>query len=123
MERSAGEVLQQAHQEGLGIIVKEALANGRLTPRNDVPAFAPKMRLLRATAETLETTVDALALAAVLAQPWAGVVLSGAATVEHVHANAQAVNVRLDDGLLAELDWLVEEPETYWQTRSDLEWN
>lgn len=123
LERSAGEILQEAHEEGLGIIVKEALANGRLTPRNDEPAFAPQMRLLRATAESLNTTVDALALAAVLAQPWAGVVLSGAATVEHVRSNARAVELRLDDSVLADLDWLVEEPETYWQTRSNLDWN
>ncbi len=123
LERSAGAALQEAGREGLGIIVKEALANGRLTPRNDSPAFAPKMRLLRATAQTLDTTVDALALAAVLAQPWVDVVLSGAATEEHVRSNAHAVDVRLDESVLAELDWLVEEPQTYWQTRSDLEWN
>ncbi len=123
LERSAGAALQEARQEGLGIIVKEALANGRLTPRNDSPSFAPKMRLLRATAQTLDTTVDALALAAVLAQPWVDVVLSGAATVEHVRSNARAVDVRLDESVLADLDWLVEEPQTYWQTRSDLEWN
>ncbi|MFW6097522.1 MAG: aldo/keto reductase [Chloroflexota bacterium] len=123
LERSAGRALREAHEEGLGIIVKEALANGRLTPRNDTPAFAPRMRLLRATAQTLDTTVDALALAAVLAQPWVDVVLSGAATVEHVRSNARAVDVRLDESVLADLDWLVEEPQTYWQTRSDLEWN
>lgn len=123
LERSAGAALQEARREGLGIIVKEALANGRLTPRNDTPAFAPKMRLLRATAQKLDTTVDALALAAVLAQPWVDVVLSGAATEEHVRSNARAVDVRLDESVLTDLDWLVEEPQTYWQTRGDLQWN
>jgi len=123
LERSAEEALQEAHEEGLGVIVKEALANGRLTPRNDDPAFAVKLQRLRAVAEALETTIDALALAAALAQPWAGVVLSGAATVEHVHSNARAVDLYLDAGLLAELDVLVEEPGQYWQTRSELEWN
>lgn len=123
LERSAGGALREAREEGLGIIVKEALANGRLTPRNNAPSFAPKMRLLRATAGELDTTVDALALAAVLAQPWVDVVLSGAATVEHMRSNARAVDLRIDDGVLADLDWLLEEPETYWQTRSDLEWN
>lgn len=123
LERSAGAALQEARQEGLGILIKEALANGRLTPRNDTPSFAPKMRLLRATAQKLDTTVDALALAAVLAQPWVDVVLSGAATVEHVRSNVRAVDVRLDGSVLADLDWLVEEPQTYWRMRSDLEWN
>jgi aryl-alcohol dehydrogenase-like predicted oxidoreductase len=31
LERSAGPVLAEAHAAGLGVIVKEALANGRLT--------------------------------------------------------------------------------------------
>lgn len=123
LERSIGPALQAAHDEGLGVIVKEALANGRLTPRNDDPSFAPKMRLLRDAAGKLQTTVDALALAAVLAQPWAGVVLSGAATVEHLRSNVPAVSVHLDDGLLSDLDELVETPEDYWQTRSNLAWN
>ena len=123
LERSIGPALQAAHDEGLGVIVKEALANGRLTPRNDAPSFAPKMRLLHDAAGKLQTTVDALALAAVLAQPWAGVVLSGAATVEHLRSNVPAVSVHLDDGLLSDLDELVETPEDYWQTRSNLAWN
>lgn len=123
LERSIGPALQAAHDEGLGVIVKEALANGRLTPRNDDPSFAPKMRLLRDAAGKLQTTVDALALAAVLAQPWAGVVLSGAATVEHLRSNVPAVSLHLDDGLLSDLDELVETPEDYWQTRSNLAWN
>lgn len=123
LETSAGPALQAARDEGLGVIVKEALANGRLTPRNDNPAFAPKMRQLRAAAQELQTTVDALALAAVMAQSWAGVVLSGAANVEHLRANVRAVDVYLESGLLTELDSLAESPAVYWQTRSNLDWN
>ncbi|HYY98956.1 MAG TPA: aldo/keto reductase, partial [Pyrinomonadaceae bacterium] len=81
LEPSAGGALEEAGARGLGVVVKEALANGRLTPRNPDPSFAAKLRLLGSEAARLDTTVDALALAAVLAQPWADVVLSGAATV------------------------------------------
>jgi aryl-alcohol dehydrogenase-like predicted oxidoreductase len=122
LERSAGPALAAAHEAGLGVIVKEALANGRLTPRNDSPQFATKMALLRQAARDYETTVDALALAAVLAQPWADVVLSGAATVEHLRANAGALAVRWDEGLAERLETLVEAPEQYWETRSNLPW-
>ena len=61
-------------RRGIGVIVKEALANGRLTDRGDVTELA-------AAASDAGSTPDALALAVVLAQPWADVVLSGAATV------------------------------------------
>lgn len=123
LEPSAGSALAEARTTGLGVIVKEALANGRLTPRNDQPAFAGKLSLLRREAERLETTVDALAIAAALAQPWADVVLSGAATVEQLRSNVLAVTVRWDDEAAARLGELAEPPETYWDTRSRLVWN
>ncbi len=119
LEQSAGPALQAAHEAGLGIIVKEALANGRLTPRSQ----EPKMALLRQIAAEKGTTMDALALAAVLAQPWAGVALSGAATVEHLQANVQAVDVAWDEATAVRLSALVEAPAHYWQTRSQLAWN
>jgi aryl-alcohol dehydrogenase-like predicted oxidoreductase len=123
LESSTGPTLAVAHAAGLGIIVKEALANGRLTTRNDDPAFAPRLALLRRQAQRLDTTVDALALAAVLAQPWAGVVLSGAATVEQLRSNLGALTVHWDAEAAAALHTLAEPAADYWQTRAALPWN
>lgn len=123
LEPSTSNVLQEAHRQGLGIIVKEALANGRLTPRNQSQTFASKRAVLESQARRLETTIDALALAAVLAQPWAGVVLSGAATVDHLAANLKASQVAWDEEAARQLASLAEPPARYWQTRSNLDWN
>lgn len=123
LEPSAGPMLATAHAAGMGVIVKEALANGRLTDRNTDPAFTRQLGRLRAAAAQRGATVDALALAAVLSQPWADVVLSGAATAAHVAANVAALNVAWDDDLAAALDGLAEAPATYWATRSKLAWN
>lgn len=123
LERSAGATLAAADEEGMGVIVKEALANGRLTPRNDRPAFREKMALLQEAAAEKETTVDALALAAVLAQPWVDIVLSGAAKVAHLQSNVAAVEVAWDEALAGRLEPLVETPAEYWETRSNLTWN
>ena len=98
------------------MIVKEALANGRLTARGDV---APLQEL----AKRLGTTPDALALAAVLSQPWADVVLSGAATVETLSSNLRALELDLDAELAPELARLAEVPARYWQERAALTWN
>lgn len=122
LEPSAGAALGEAQEAGVGVVVKEALANGRLTERNDDPAFTAKLGLLRAEARRLETTVDALALAAALARPWADVVLSGAATPEHLRSNTAAVEVAWDSLAEERLGALAEEPEGYWRTRSALEW-
>jgi aryl-alcohol dehydrogenase-like predicted oxidoreductase len=113
LERSAGPALAAAHEAGWGVIVKEALANGRLTDRGAVPELA-------AAARDAGATPDALALAGVLAQPWVDVVLSGAATVEQLRSNLAAVSLDVDPG---SLDGLVEDPETYWQKRGELPWN
>jgi aryl-alcohol dehydrogenase-like predicted oxidoreductase len=94
------------------VIVKEALANGRLTARGDVAR-------LRELADRSGTSSDALALAAVLSQPWADVVLSGAATVDTLESNLRA----LDLELAPELAELAEDPVRYWDERSALPWN
>jgi len=116
-ERSATAALAAAHEAGLGVIVKEALANGRLTARGDAEA-----RLVAAARER-GTTPDALALAAVLAQPWVDVVLSGAATVDTLRSNVAALDAQWDAQAEEELAPLAEPPEEYWERRSELAWN
>ncbi|GAB4144644.1 MAG: aldo/keto reductase [Candidatus Promineifilaceae bacterium] len=123
LEPAAGKALQQAKDRGMGVIVKEALANGRLTSRNEDPAFQPRLARLQQAAVERSTTVDALALAAALAQPWADVVLSGAAQVAHLQANVAARRLVWDEALAASLGDLAETSETYWRTRSQLAWN
>jgi aryl-alcohol dehydrogenase-like predicted oxidoreductase len=117
-ERSAGAALAAAHDAGLGVIVKEALANGRLTAR-----AAGDEGLLAAAARQRGTTPDALALAAALAQPWADVVLSGAATIDTLRSNLAALDVTWDAELDERLSTLAEPAEEYWQRRAELPWN
>ncbi|MGI8574770.1 MAG: aldo/keto reductase [Egibacteraceae bacterium] len=121
LEPSCGPALAEARADGLGVIVKEAVANGRLTSRED-PERAQRRALLDELADELETTPDAVALAATLAQPWADVVLSGAADIEHLRSNLRARKVDLNDETLARLGELAEEREEYWVTRSALPW-
>jgi aryl-alcohol dehydrogenase-like predicted oxidoreductase len=123
LEPSAGAALAEAHAAGLGIIVKEALANGRLTGRNTDPAFAAKRRLLEEEGRRLGMGLDALALAAVLAQPWVDCVLSGAATVEQLRSNLSALTVPWDQGAAGRLAGLAEEAREYWEVRGRLAWN
>lgn len=117
LEPSAGPALAEAHDAGCRIIVKEAMANGRLAgpdPRLD-PVVAP----LAAAG----MSYDAIALAAALHQPWADVVLSGAATTEQLTSNLRAASVRLDPGELAALATLAEPPSVYWAHRAGLPWS
>jgi len=123
LESSAGPALELAHHAGMGVVIKESVANGRLTDRNRAPEFAITREVLKAAAAECGCTIDALAIAAVLAQPWVDVVLSGAATQEHLSSNLNALQVNISEGLLQQLLTLQEPPEDYWQTRSNLSWN
>lgn len=123
LERSASAALQRAHDQGVGVIVKEPLANGRLADRDHDAAFAPRAARLRATAGRLGVGPDAVALAAALARPWADVVLSGVVRVEHLHANLRALEIEWSDELEAATGDLVEAPADYWSRRSRLPWN
>jgi aryl-alcohol dehydrogenase-like predicted oxidoreductase len=117
-ERSATAALAAAHEAGLGVIVKEALANGRLTARGG-EAEGP----LITAARERGTTPDALALAEVLAQPWADVVLSGAATVDTLRSNLAALDVAWDAELEERLAALAEPADAYWAQRAELAWH
>lgn len=118
LEPSTGGILGEAHAAGMGIIVKEALANGRLVR-------GPEAEPLVHRASALGTTVDALAIAHVLAQPWADVVLSGAATVDQLRSNVAAADLAtpLDDETQAMLASLARPVEAYWRERAALAWN
>jgi aryl-alcohol dehydrogenase-like predicted oxidoreductase len=115
LERSAGPALERAHAAGLRVMVKEAVANGRLTPRGDC---AP----LEAVATRLGATSDAVALAALLSRPWVDVVLSGASTTEQLLSNLAALSIPWSAELEDELAGLAEPSEGYWSTRSALSW-
>ncbi|MEJ3749805.1 aldo/keto reductase [Actinomycetes bacterium KLBMP 9797] len=107
LEPSAGDALAAAHDAGCLVIVKEALANGRL-------AVEPPARFAEAGAAP-----DALALAAALRQPWADIVLSGASSVAQLNSNLAATTVTFD----LDLRGLAEPPDTYWRRRAALGWS
>ncbi|RAG85478.1 aldo/keto reductase [Streptacidiphilus pinicola] len=118
LEPSAGDALAEAHAAGCLVVVKEALANGRLVdPTGDEPTTAVLTRL----AADLDTTPDAVALAAALRQPWVDVVLSGAVTPAQLAHNVCATTLEADPWQ-AGLPTPTEPAEQYWRRRSQRPW-
>ena len=107
------------------VVVKESLANGRLTQgnRNDDEIFYPLVAEIRELAESRGTTIETVALAAALARPWADVVLTGAATVAQVRSNVAALEVAYDAELDEQLRSVSIAPEEYWRARGSFRWN
>lgn len=109
LEPSVGPALLAAHADGMGVIVKEAVANGRLTPRST--ALAEK-------AATLTGTLDQAAIACAMAQPFADVVLMGAATVSQLRSNLGARQRTAPD-----MRGWAEDASQYWHHRRRLAWS
>jgi aryl-alcohol dehydrogenase-like predicted oxidoreductase len=107
LETSVGPALAEAKSAGWTVIVKEALANGRLAAGN--------------AAATLGERPDVTALAVALAQPWADVVLLGAATGAQLRSNLTALHDAppIDGERLASL---VRDPQVYWSERAAMPW-
>ncbi|MEA2762923.1 MAG: hypothetical protein QOD47_2207 [Gemmatimonadaceae bacterium] len=139
LERGAESALQDAHDAGMKVVVKETLANGRLTGEAERrkgaagrgkreegsgdEVFAPALSRVREAARTQGTTVENLALAAALARPWADFVLTGAATVGQIQSNVAAIDLRYDDELEQQLRPLAVGSNDYWRTRTSFKWN
>jgi aryl-alcohol dehydrogenase-like predicted oxidoreductase len=115
LEPSVGPALAAAKAAGWTVMVKEALANGRLVAGDPAAAGLQGER------------PDVMALAAALAQPWADVVLSGAVTVGQVRSNLSALTATGIGGFDVDVDLdrfahLAIPPERYWRERAALPW-
>jgi aryl-alcohol dehydrogenase-like predicted oxidoreductase len=115
LEPSVEPALIEAASAGWAVIVKEAVANGRLTASGDAGGPGTPLGELAAAGSV---SPDALALAAALARPWATVVLSGAATADQLRSNLSALEVSLPV-----LPDLAEPAAAYWAQRSQRPWS
>ncbi len=136
LERGAESALKDAHDAGMRVVVKEALANGRLTgeaeggkredgsgKRDNDDVLFPAVARIREVAEGRGTPIEMLALGAALARPWADVVLTGAATVGQIQSNITALEFAYDPELEEELRSVSINSAEYWRARSSFRWN
>jgi len=115
LEPSAAPALAEASAAGWAVIVKEAVANGRLTAAGDA---GREGSILGGIAKASGHEPDVLAIAAALAQPWASIVLSGAATVAQLESNLRALEIPAP-----EIPSLAEPAGEYWAERSARPWS
>jgi aryl-alcohol dehydrogenase-like predicted oxidoreductase len=116
MEQGALEALVLAKEHGAEIIVKEAVANGRVLQKE----------ILKEVAKKYNSTPDAVAMAAVLVQPFQPMVLSGASNIEQLASNFKAVSLTESlspDDVNILMKALQENSLEYWAERSRLPWN
>jgi aryl-alcohol dehydrogenase-like predicted oxidoreductase len=107
------------------VIVKESLANGRLTQanRDNEDVLYPAVARIRELAESRGTIVETVALAGAFARPWVKIVLTGAATVDQIRSIVAAIAFDYDTELDEQLRSVAVASDEYWRARSSFTWN
>ena len=120
LEQSCQQILIEASESKINIIAKEVFANGRLSAANK-EFHQKEILILRNLALDLNLSLEELSLIWAYQQQYINIVLTGAATVEQLQSNIDAISKK---GLtLPNLLELGTSKESYWQSRKSLKWN
>lgn len=123
LETSTHHVVRSLIEDGKIVIIKEAMANGRLFKNDSFSHYAPLYDHLEKLSKKHKTTVDALALRFVIDNLNPTVVLSGAATENQLASNLMANSIGLNQNELNYLSGFAANRDDYWKERSNLVWN
>ncbi|MFD2915727.1 aldo/keto reductase [Psychroserpens luteus] len=116
-EQSTFDTLKNLKASGKTIIIKEALANGRVFTNSKTK------KQLEIFSKTHNVGIDAIALRFVIDTLQPNMVLSGASNINHLTQNLKALNFKLSLEELELLKSLTIDSNEYWNERSGLAWN
>lgn len=122
-DQSLAKVATALTSQNKRIVVKEALANGRVFSNPDFPQYADMYKKLEKLASKYEVGIDAIALRFCLESINPFMVLSGASEGNHIAENLKTNAFKLEENELTDLKNLAVDPEHYWKERSHLIWN
>ncbi len=109
--------------KGKKVIIKEALANGRVFPNEKFPNYKSTYHLLEALAVKYKVGVDAVALRFCVDTLKPFSVLSGASVINQLVSNLDVSKFELSLKDIDELKSLAVSPKAYWEERKALDWN
>jgi aryl-alcohol dehydrogenase-like predicted oxidoreductase len=122
-EQSCFDILKQLLNNDKTIIIKEALANGRVFRNNKFKDYRPVYDYLEILASKYNVGIDAIALRFVIDTLRPTLVLSGASNTKHLKQNLKSLDFKLNADEITKLKSFTTSPELYWQERSNLVWN
>lgn len=122
-DQSLSAVSTELSNQKKRIVIKEALANGRVFPNENYPNYISAYKKLMDLSEKYKTGIDAIALRFCIDTIPVYKVLSGASIARHLTDNLKASDFELDKNDLIELSQLSINPTHYWNERKKLGWN
>lgn len=123
LDQSLLEVANDLVANGKRIIVKEALANGRLFRNTNYPVYNKLYNLLDVLARKYEVGIDAIALRFCMDTINPFMVLSGASEKFQIVENLKANQIEIEQEDIDKLKSFKVDPKVYWNERKQLSWN
>jgi len=123
LEQSLGDILSDLIQKNKKIIIKEALANGRIFRNNDYKKYHDLYNELEHLSHKYGVGVDAIALQLCAQKVAKSIILSGASNTTQLQENLRLNTFRLTEEEIQELAAFKIDPITYWEERKQLQWN
>lgn len=122
-EQSTFSVLKDVLSKGKKVIIKEALANGRVFKNEKFRHYTEVYQVLEQLSNKHRVGIDAIALRFVMEGLQPTYVLSGASDSSQLKENLSALNFELNSEEIKSLKALEVSPELYWNERSALNWD
>ena len=122
-EQSTFSVLRKLIKSGKTVIIKEALANGRLFQNENFSHYQKEYEIMKQLSGKYKVGFDAIALRFIMDNLNPTYVLSGASNKIQLEENLKALSFRFTEKELDALNTLKVLPEDYWEERSKMSWN
>lgn len=122
-EQSCFDISKQLIDKGKTIIIKEALANGRVFRNSNFPEHKSVYDYLEQLSNKYAVGIDAIAIRFIIDVLEPSIVLSGGSNSIQIEQNLKALDFKLDHKDVLKLKSFAVSPNNYWKERSDLKWN
>ena len=123
LDQSLKEVLGLLTKENKSIVIKEALANGRVFRNENYPHYNAMYSVLERLASKHAVGIDAVCLRYCAQTIPSSMVLSGASNTQQIEENLKMNSFTLTDLELVELSSFKTDNLKYWTERKQLQWN
>lgn len=123
LESTTHQTLKKILEQGKTVIVKEALANGRLFRHKDYPHYGNLYHELESMAKHHKVGVDAIALRYIMDYLGPTLVLSGVSNSTQLDENLKVNDFKLNRKEIQTLSEFSVDGQSYWNERKQLVWN
>ncbi|MDB4270748.1 aldo/keto reductase [bacterium] len=123
LDQSLRDILSDLIQQNKKIIIKEALANGRIFRNNAYKKYRDLYNELERLSHKYDVGADAIALQFSAQTVAKSIILSGASNTTQLQENLRLNTFRLSEEEIQELAAFKIDPITYWEERKQLKWN